>query len=207
MLNKIFDPYFTTKEKGKGTGLGLSVVRGIVQTFNGDIRVYSEPGKGTEVRVFLPLLGESAQIQPTEDADLVLGGTERILFVDDEKAIVHMAHEMLTRMEYHVTGFTAGERALETFKSDPFAFDLVITDLTMPNLTGDQLAREIKAVRPEIPVIICTGFSDRMDEAKCRNMGIDGFIMKPIGRRELARSIRAVLDRTQRGYCLLSDIN
>ena len=199
VLSKIFDPYFTTKAKGKGTGLGLSMVRGIVQTFKGDIRVYSEPGKGTEVRVFLPLMDDGAQINPPRQPDLVMGGTERILYVDDEEAIVSMAREMLTQMDYHVTGFTSSEKALEKFKSDPFAFDLVITDLTMPRLTGDQLAREIMAVRPRTPMIICTGFSDRMDEAKCREMGIGGFIMKPISRKELTHCIRRVLEKNQSG--------
>ncbi|HIJ55742.1 MAG TPA: PAS domain S-box protein [Deltaproteobacteria bacterium] len=196
VLDKIFDPYFTTKEKGKGTGLGLSVVHGIVKSYNGDIRVDSEPGKGTAVHVYLPILEQRVETKTTEATERIRGGTEKILLVDDEEVIVRMEQEMLERMGYQVTARTGSVEALEAFKANPHRFDLIVTDMTMPNMTGIRLAQEIKKIRPEIPIIICTGFSDQINEEKCKALGIQGYIMKPVVRKEFACTLREVLDRT-----------
>ncbi|MCP4118091.1 MAG: PAS domain S-box protein [Desulfobacteraceae bacterium] len=193
--DKLFDPYFTTKEQGKGTGLGLSVVQGIVKSCNGDIGVYSEPGRGTEVRVYLPMVMESKVEKPDDQVQAIEGGTEKILLIDDEEHIVHMEQQMLTRLGYRITAKTASIEALEAFKACPDAFDLIVTDMTMPGMTGFELTMEIKRIRPDIPVILCTGFSDPMIEEKSRALGIGMVLLKPLVRREIAQAIRGVLDK------------
>ncbi len=198
VLDKIFDPYFTTKKEGKGTGLGLSVVMGIVKSCNGDIRVYSEPGRGTEFHVYLPIMRRMPPEKRLDESQPVKGGHERILLVDDEEAIIHMEHQMLERLGYRVTSRMESLEALEVFKADPHQFDLVITDFTMPNITGSQLAREIKKIRPDIPVILCTGFSHQIDEETCQQMGIQGYVMKPVLKKKIAEVIRRVLDGVDR---------
>jgi len=193
VIDKIFDPYFTTKEQGKGTGLGLSVVHGIVKECNGDIRIHSEPGKGTDIHVYIPII-ERRTLTRLETAGPIIGGTERILLVDDEEAVVRMEQRMLERLGYQMTLRTGSIEALEAFKANPEKFDLVITDLTMPNMTGIQLAREIKNIKADIPIIICTGFSEQLTDEKCRAVGINEHIMKPVIVKELAATIRNVLD-------------
>ena len=193
-LEKIFDPYFTTKGPGKGTGLGLSVVQGIVKRCNGDIRVLSHPGRGTEVQIYLPIIEPHAEERPEEQDKPIEGGTERILLVDDEAAIVTMEQQMLERLGYTVSIRTGSLEALEAFKADPQGFDLVVTDMTMPNMTGVQLAAELKKIRPGIPVVLCTGFSYQVNAEKSRALGIEGFVMKPIIMKEIAAVIRQVLD-------------
>ncbi len=195
ILDKIFDPYFTTKESDKGTGLGLSVVQGIVKSFKGDIHVYSEPGKGTEVHVYLPIMEKTMSNGKQDLLQPIPGGIERILLVDDEKAIVKMEQQVLERLGYHVTSQTNSIEALETFKKNPDQYDLIISDMTMPNITGVQLANEVKEVRSDIPVIICTGFSEQINEETCREFGIQGYLAKPVIKREIAQTIRDVLDR------------
>jgi CheY-like chemotaxis protein len=197
ILDKIFDPYFTTKGKSKGTGLGLSVVHGIVKGYGGDIHIKSEPGKGTEVCVYLPIIESKIEKGATHSIESIQGGTEKILLVDDEEAIVRMEQQMLKQLGYQVTTRTGSIDALEAFKANPDRYDLIITDMTMPNMTGIQLAQEIKKIRPEIPIIICTGFSDQINEEKCKAMGIQGYVMKPIVRKEFAGTIRTVLDRKE----------
>lgn len=192
--DKIFDPYFTTKETGKGSGLGLSVVQGIVKKCNGDIFVYSEPGMGTEFQVYLPVMTQKGGEIQAERVEPARGGTEEILVVDDEEAILKMEQKMLERLGYKVTVCLGSVTALDAFNERPDLFDLVLTDMTMPGMTGLQLAREIKAIRPEIPVILCTGFSYQIDEEKSKAMGIQGFVMKPVIKNELATVIRNVLD-------------
>ncbi len=194
VLDKIFDPYFTTKENGKGTGLGLSVVMGIVKTCKGNIHIYSEPGQGTEVHVYLPLMERKTQKKGMDEHRPIRGGSERILLIDDEAPIVGMEQQVLERLGYRVTSRTGSIEALEAFKANPDNFDLVITDMAMPNMTGTQLAVEIRKIRPSIPVIICTGFSEQINEEKCRAMGIQGYVMKPMIRREMAEAIRSVLE-------------
>ncbi|MCF8108059.1 MAG: response regulator, partial [Desulfohalobiaceae bacterium] len=193
-LEKIFDPYFTTKGPGKGTGLGLPVVQGIVKRCNGDIRVLSHPGRGTEVQIYLPVIEPHIEERPAEQDKPIEGGTERILLVDDEAAIVTMEQQMLERLGYTVSMRTGSLEALEAFKADPRGFDLVVTDMTMPNMTGVQLAAELKKIRPDVPVVLCTGFSYQVNAEKSRALGIEGFVMKPIIMKEIAAVIRNVLD-------------
>ena len=199
VMDKIFDPYFTTKETGKGTGLGLSVVQGIVKSCNGEIRIYSKPGKGTEIQAYLPIIDRHVDDARTYRGQVIRGGTEKILLVDDEAAIVKMEQRMLERLGYGVIIRTGSVDALEAFKANPDAFDLVITDMTMPNMTGVQLAGEIKKIRPNIPVILCTGFSYHVNEEKSKALGIQGFVMKPMVMNEIAATIRKVLDDSEKG--------
>jgi CheY-like chemotaxis protein len=191
---KIFDPFFTTKELGKGTGMGLSVIHGIVQSAGGSIHVYSEPDKGTEFHVYLPVVKSSSEQQETQTKEPILHGTERILLVDDEATIVSMETQMLERLGYSVVSRTSSVEALEAFRANPDKFDMVITDMAMPNISGDQLASELIKIRPDIPVVICTGFSERMPEERAKTLGIKGFLMKPIVMKDLSKTIREVLD-------------
>jgi len=195
-LNKIFDPYFTTKIIGKGTGLGLSVVQGIVKRCHGDIRIHTEPGEGTEIQVYLPIVDRKVQDIPTDRNETIEGGTEKILLVDDELTIARMQQLMLERLGYQVFTRTGSVDALEAFKANVDTFDLVITDMNMPNMNGVQLAKEIKKIRPEIPIILCTGFSYQVNDEKSKALGIQGFLMKPVVKKEIARIIRKVLDKS-----------
>ncbi|MEI6262735.1 MAG: ATP-binding protein, partial [Deltaproteobacteria bacterium] len=196
LIDKIFDPYFTTKELGKGTGLGLSVVHGILKEHGGDIRVYSEVGKGTAFHVFLPIIEDDMDGKDAAVTREYPTGQERILLVDDEEPIVRMEQMMLERLGYQVTARTSSPDALAAFKANPCNFDLVISDRSMPNITGDQLARELILIKPGIPVIICTGFSNEKDErrAMAMAMGIKGFLMKPVSLNDMAAMVRNVLD-------------
>jgi PAS domain S-box-containing protein len=194
-MKKIFDPYFTTKATGKGTGLGLSVVQGIVKRCHGDICIYSDPGKGTQIQVYLPIVDREAELIRTDHSDTIQGGTEKILLVDDEIIIARTEQQLLERLGYRVTIRTGSIDALEAFKANPDKFDLVVTDMNMPNMTGVQLTGEIKKIRPEIPIILCTGYSYQINEEKSKALGIQGFIMKPVMMREIAELIRNVLDK------------
>jgi len=193
IIDRIFDPFFTTKGPGEGTGLGLSVVYGIVRDHGGVIDVYSEPNKGTTVTVYFPLI-ETEELIQERMSELIPGGSERILFIDDEAALVELGRMMLTSLGYRITSRTSGIEALAAFRANPYGFDLVITDMTMPNMRGDDLARELLKIRPDIPIILCTGFSEMISEEKAKNLGIHQFIMKPINRKDLAKAVRDVLD-------------
>lgn len=195
VINRIFDPYFTTKENDKGTGLGLAVVHGIVKSHGGHISLYSEPGKGTEFHVCLPLIKTGEETTKVETDMPIQKGNERILIVDDEDIIVQMEKYMLEQLGYHVTTRTSSTDALEAFKVNPDTFDLVITDMTMPNMTGDKLAVEIMKIRSDMPVILCTGFSEMMSKEKTESIGIKGFLMKPIVMKDFSNMIRKVLDK------------
>jgi signal transduction histidine kinase len=192
--DKIFDPYFTTKKVGEGSGLGLSAVMGIVKQSQGYITVESAPGKGSTFTVYLPQVGERAIIDEVVNVEPIPRGSERILFVDDEALVVMMGEGLLRELGYEVTSKTRSREALEVFRNDPFRFDLVITDQTMPEMTGVELAKQMLAVRPEVPVILCTGFSYLVDDDSAKAAGIKGFAMKPLTEGELARIVRQVLD-------------
>jgi PAS domain S-box-containing protein len=193
VIERIFDPFFTTKGTGKGTGMGLSVVHGIVKSHKGAVAVKSEPGKGTTFEVFLPASQNIAKIA-TDDGDELPTGKEHILLVDDEKALVDLGRQLLERLGYHVESRTSSIEALEMFKTRSTDFDLVITDMTMPNLTGEKLAAELMKIRADIPVILCTGFSEQISEKHAKDMGIREFILKPLLMKKLAGTVRAVLD-------------
>jgi signal transduction histidine kinase len=195
-MAKIFDPYFTTKARGKGTGLGLAVVLGILRGYGGEIRAQSEVGKGTTFTLYFPVV-ELAPDQSHQIFDSQVPmprGNEHILLVDDEKSIADVTTSMLERLGYKVTVRLSSFDALEAFRSLANRIDLLIADLTMPQMTGLQLYREIKKIRPDVKVIICTGFSEQLDSDKSRAIGIEGFLNKPVVMADLAHCVRRVLD-------------
>ncbi|MCP4694788.1 MAG: response regulator [Desulfobacterales bacterium] len=193
VMSRIFDPFFTTKPQGEGTGLGLSMVHGIISGLGGLITPYSEPGKGSRFEIYMPVIETEAS--PKITAQKVLpSGAEHILFVDDEPPIVKMGKQSLERLGYHVETRTSSLEALELFKAKPRRFDLVITDMTMPNMTGEDLSLEMLEIRPDIPIILCTGFSNIITEERAKKVGIKAFVTKPILMREIAETIRNVLD-------------
>jgi CheY-like chemotaxis protein len=194
VMERIFEPYYTTKAQGKGTGLGLSVIHGIVKSHVGDITVSSLPGQGATFKVYLPIIDELEVKIETDEPAIAINGKERILLIDDEEQIIDIEQQILERLGYHVTPKTDSQEALEEFAAQPDRFDLVITDMTMPKMTGDQLARRMMDIKPQIPVILCTGFNETISEEKALAMGIDKFVMKPIVKDELASTIRTVLD-------------
>jgi len=197
IIGKIFDPYFSTKEQGKGTGLGLAVVYGIVKEHGGNIKVYSEIGKGSTFDIYLPSKKKTNSTESISSAESYQGGIERILLVDDEESVVNLEKLMLERIGYKVTSRLHSKEALAAFKASPFSFDLVVTDMSMPSISGDILAQKIKSIRSDVPIIICTGFSERIREENIRKIGIDGLLMKPIVRADLAKTVRKVLDEAK----------
>jgi len=194
VLDKIFDPYFTTKRRGEGTGLGLAVVHGIVEAYGGAISVYSEPKKGTIFHVYFPTIQEEIQ-SVEEKAERIHGGAERILFVDDEIPIAELGKRTLEQLGYRVETRTNPIEALALFRGDPNRFDLVITDMTMPRMTGEEIAQKVMEIRTDMPVILCTGFSEKMTREKAMESGIKAFLMKPLIREELASAVRKALGR------------
>jgi signal transduction histidine kinase/ActR/RegA family two-component response regulator len=198
VMDRIFDPYFTTKGPGEGTGLGLSVVQGIVKSYGGVMTVSSEPGRGSTFSVFLPGVEKMVAEKP-EASELLSTGKERILFVDDEVTLVDMGKVMLETLGYNVTARTNSLDALRDFRNRPDDFDLVFTDMTMPSLTGSDLAREITAIRKDVPVILCTGFSDMMNHWEAGETGIREIVTKPYVMSTLARTIRKALDSPEGG--------
>ncbi|MGD9361319.1 MAG: CHASE2 domain-containing protein, partial [Desulfobacterales bacterium] len=197
VLKRIFEPYFTTKEKGVGTGLGLAMVHGITKNCGGTVILESKVGKGTSIYVYLPRtntdqahkktkVGTMAQPAPT--------GAERILFVDDEPELVALSREILERLGYQVVTKNNGIDALQEFRERPNHFDVVVTDMTMPKMTGERLAHELIGIRPDIPIILCTGFNEQINEQKAKAIGIKAFLMKPLTVNQLAKTVRAVLE-------------
>ena len=193
-LNRIFEPFFTTKAPGKGTGMGLSVVHGIIRSYSGDVLVFSEPGQGTTFHVYLPIT--EAKIKKKKKARKVLeGGQESILVVDDEAAIAKMLKTMLERLEYKVDACNSSIEALELFQMNPTRYDLVISDLTMPNMTGLDLAKQLHEINNELPIILMTGYGENILNENLDEYGIQNLIGKPIMQNELATAIREVLTK------------
>jgi len=195
--DKIFEPYFTTKEQGKGTGLGLAVVYGIVKEHDGDIAIESALGKGTTVKVYLPLTEDLGRGEAPEGLENCPAGSERVLVVDDEEMIVEMETLILESLGYQVTSRQNSLEALELFRANPDAFDLVITDLTMPLMTGEHLAREMIAIKADVPIIICSGHSEAIGSEKAQAMGVKELLMKPISLPEMSQKVRRVLDASR----------
>jgi CheY-like chemotaxis protein len=193
LLDRVFDPYFTTKDIGKGTGMGLAVVHGIVKAHNGAIDIQSHVGKGTTVHVYFPSSKSKALQKKTESETLPIGN-EKILFVDDEISIVKLFEKILSGLGYSVSSSTDPIQIQKLFNSDPDKYDLVISDMTMPNMTGDKLARELLNTRPDVPILICTGHSEKMSLEKANEIGIKGLLMKPVMKTDLAKTVRRVLD-------------
>lgn len=196
-IDQIFDPYFTTKEIGEGTGLGLSVVYGIIENYGGKITVQSIPGEGTIFTVLFPTVGDERRWITEENAEIPRG-SERILVVDDETSLVRALEQQLVDLGYVVTSKTSSIEALEMYRSRPSDFDLVLTDMTMPNMTGDELAAEISSLCPDIPIIICTGFSRKTLDWNPANLPVDEVLYKPVATADLARVIRKLLDKKGR---------
>ncbi|MFP4305740.1 MAG: PAS domain S-box protein [Desulfococcaceae bacterium] len=194
-LGRVFEPYFTTKDPTKGTGMGLAVVHGIVKACGGGIQVQSEAGKGATFTIFFPALDIEAETAPAPPSEEVAGGTEHILLVDDEVQITEMERQMLERLGYTVTVRTSSVEALEAFRATPHRFDLVITDQTMPNITGAALTRQCRNIRPDVPVILCTGFSEALSPVEARFLGVNEYLMKPVVKRQMARAIRRALGK------------
>ena len=194
-LNKIFEPYFTTKDVGKGTGLGLAVVHGIVKAHNGRIFAHSSPGRGTCFTLYFPTVTLSADPGTDKHRSTVLKGRESILFVDDETAIVRFSEKALTKLGYRVTTAATPVEAMEIVRQQKQSFDLIVTDMTMPQMTGLQMARKLKPIIPQVPIIICTGYSNRIDLETISRDGIERILTKPVSVSELAQCIREVLDR------------
>ncbi len=190
----LFEPYFTTKPKGEGTGLGLSVVYGIVKNHGGMIRVESKVGKGTTFHLYFPKQVEPVLEKPVNNGKEIPLGHESILFVDDEAILTVLMERLLGSLGYQVTAYTDPLEALENFRNYPETYDLVITDMTMPKMTGDILARELMTVRPDIPVMICTGFSERINEDQAKNIGVRAMLKKPFEIKNMAEQIRRVID-------------
>ena len=195
-LDKIFHPYFTTKEKGKGTGLGLAVVHGIVQSYGGFINVQSPPGRGATFSVYIPTI-DSTLAEEDLVPEQLPGGNERILLVDDEPLVMEVLAEMLSRSGYQVQSVAGSLEALALFRRRPAAFDLVLTDMTMPKMTGERLSNEIKSLRPDIPVILCSGYSEKLAGKSAAELGLERLLMKPVDQEQLVKTIREVLDGTR----------
>jgi CheY-like chemotaxis protein/anti-sigma regulatory factor (Ser/Thr protein kinase) len=197
IIDRIFEPYFTTKGPGEGTGLGLAVIHGIVKSYEGGIAVESSPDTGTTFFVYLPLANGKAVMVEDKETE-IKKGKERVLFVDDEEAAITAMKKILARLGYTSTTSNRSRDALNIFKENPDGFDLLITDMTMPEVTGLQLVREVRAIRPDIPVILCTGYSDQIDDEKARMAGVNAFLIKPLSMYDIAGAIRRVLEKNKK---------
>ncbi|MBU1193631.1 MAG: PAS domain S-box protein [Proteobacteria bacterium] len=195
VMERIFDPFFTTKKEGKGSGIGLSVVHGIIQSHKGYITVSSQEGQGSTFEVYLPVYtGNDKPEEKIKEDRPIQKGTEHILLVDDDKKVAFMVQHMLEKLGYHVTCHLDSPGAAEAFAKAPDAFDLVVTDLTMPDLTGYQLAQKLTEIRSDIPIILCTGFGEHINKKQYGLQGIKGFLNKPVSVKDVSRLIRDILD-------------
>ncbi|MEE4242728.1 MAG: ATP-binding protein, partial [Desulfopila sp.] len=193
VLARSFEPFFTTKPKGHGTGLGLSVVHGIVEKHGGIISIDSTPGIGTTIHIYFPAVRIHIETS-TEEVELDSGGTERIMVVDDEMVLARMLEKMLSKLGYQVALFVDSLTAVREYRRNPHDFDLIITDMTMPHMTGAELSREILSLRPDLPIIMLTGYSESIDEEKAARLGITSFMLKPMKKNMLVKMVRKVLD-------------
>jgi CheY-like chemotaxis protein/two-component sensor histidine kinase len=197
-IDKIFNPYFSTKPLGKGTGLGLSVVYGIVKNYKGEIEVEGRPGKGARFSVYLPAVEHELRIHPALRELSRLEGTEKILLVDDDPSVLRMETRLLERYGYTVESKEKSPEALQEILLNPDKYDLLITDMTMPGITGDRLTMKVREVNTTLGIIICTGFSETMTSDRARAIGAQGLLMKPVGSLEMAKMVREVLDREKK---------
>jgi len=197
IMDQIFDPYFTTKKVGKGSGLGLAVIHGLVKDYKGTIKVDSKIGKGTTFYIYLPTTETGDVTIEKKNISNAVRGTEHILFVDDEEAIVDIGSRTLERLGYKVTGFTSSLDALQAFESEPDIYDIVITDMTMPGMVGTELSKELKKIRANIPIIICSGYNVNLDPDNAKLLDIQGFVTKPVLGNDLSKKIREILDQTK----------
>jgi nitrogen-specific signal transduction histidine kinase/ActR/RegA family two-component response regulator len=197
VVQRIFDPYFTTKPKGEGSGLGMAVVHGIVRRYRGSIEVYSEEGKGTTVNVYLLRQMAAGEAESHPAPAPLPTGRETVLLVDDEPQLVTIAEQMLTRLGYRVTACEDSLEALERFGADPDAFDLLVTDMAMPKMNGIEFARAVLAIRPGMPIVLCTGYSAGLTRENAEAIGIREVLMKPISMQALATSVRHAIDGDQ----------
>lgn len=194
VMERVFDPFFTTKKQGEGTGMGLSVVHGIVNSYDGAISVTTEMNEGTTFFIYLPRTMAEQSISEQINEIGAMGQSETILFVDDERMIVDMVERLLINQGYHVITHDSGIDALEDFKSDPDLIDMVITDQTMPGMTGSEMAKEMLNIRPDLPIILCTGYSETLSPEQAKEIGILEYVMKPFVPREIAALIRKYLN-------------
>ena len=195
-IERIFEPYYTTKSEDEGTGLGLSVVHGIVRSHDGGITVSSTPNEGTKFTIYLPRVSTASTQLGIDMVEPIPLGNEHILLIDDEESIVQMETSLLENLGYKVTAVTSSDEALMTFENHPDIFDLTISDMTMPHMTGADLARKFLTIRPDMPFILCTGFSEMINEEKAREIGIQEYIKKPVHRKEMAIIVRRALDNS-----------
>jgi CheY-like chemotaxis protein len=192
-LERAFEPFFTTKEPGVGTGLGLAVVHGIVRSHGGAVLVDSAPGRGTTFRLYFPVLEAAPTVSAADVDEVPRGAGQRVLFVDDEPSLTNLSRRILERLGYQVLALRSATEALAAFRADPLAFDLVISDLTMPGLTGQQLTAELRRVRANVPVILSTGYLDRLDADTARALHVRELLIKPYTTETLATAVHRAL--------------
>ena len=198
VLTKIFEPYFTTKDRGEGTGLGLAVVKGIIEDHNGYVTVRSEVGKGSTFKVYLPVLKDQKdQSLQEKETDLIKGGSENIMVIDDDEAILSITKDVLEKFGYQVTAYLKSPAALDAFEQHPLDFDLIITDMTMPGIPGDDFSYRALKIRKDIPIILCTGYNDNINEIKALDIGIKKYLSKPVESKHLLALIRKFLDESK----------
>ncbi len=196
--SRVFEPYFTSRAKGEGTGLGLAVVHGIVRSYQGDIRVTSEPGLGSSFQVYLPASETNNETLPELERSEELGpsGNKRILFVDDDQVITEVNTLTFNQLGYETAAFTSSLECLDAFQNDPYGFDLLITDMTMPGMTGAELSKRVMEIRPDMPIILCSGFSEFMDAERAQRMGIRQYLLKPVTRTSFTTAIQKVFEKS-----------